>query len=78
MIISGSKISLAGKASINPSKITPSIPIRVPNGSKNCEQYDKMLVSLINKFADSHMIMPAGAAAIRALPSTNMLLSRTE
>ena len=74
----GITISLAGMPRINAIKITPSNPKRRAKGSRNRAHNASNELSPIKLFAISQMIRPAGIAATTALPSTNIVLSKTE
>lgn len=78
MIMIGMTISLAGNPSINASKITPSSPKSLANGSRNPEQCAKRVTSPTEMFAIAHMTSPAGAATMTALPNTNRVRSKIE
>ena len=76
--IIGITISLAGNPKIKEIKITPSIPINFPKGSKNNEIWfnnDKLLIWM---FANNHIKAPAGIATITARPKTNNVRSKIE
>ena len=49
-------------------KIYPSSPISLPKGSKKFATYVRILLSPIWTFANNHIIIPAGAATLIALP----------
>lgn len=76
--IIGTTISFAGNPKINAIIITPSSPISLPKGSKKSEIYARIAVSPIFTFARIQIKSPHGAAAVQALPSTNIVLSRSE
>ena len=76
--IIGIKISLAGSASINASKITPSSPIIRPIGSKKSDVYFKSVISFTVIFASNQIRRPAGTANTIDLPKTEIVLSKTD
>lgn len=78
IIIIGITISFAGSPKINASRITPSSPKRVANGSKKAEICASRLKSPILTFANSQIIIPAGTATVTARPSTNAVRSKSE
>lgn len=78
IIIMGTTISFAGKPKIKASRITPSSPNNLANGSKNSEQIARILASPIITLAISQIISPAGAATNTALPRTNRVRSNKE
>lgn len=78
MRIMGTTISFAGNPSIKASRITPSSPISEPRGSKNpdiCARIDKSPIFI---FARIQIRSPHGIDAVQALPSTKIVLSRSE
>lgn len=78
IIINGITISFAGNPRTNANNIVPSSPIIFANGSSTPEQIDNRVRPSIDTLANSHMISPAGAATLTALPRTKSVLSRTE
>lgn len=78
IIMTGITISFAGKPRINAIRITPSRPMSFPKGSRKFEQCVNMLMLPIVMFAISHIIRPAGAATLIALPRTNNVRSNSD
>ena len=76
--IMGITISLAGKPNTKAVRITPSIPISFPKGSIASVQCMSRVLSPAVTFAKIHITIPAGAATLTALPSTNKVRSNTE
>ena len=76
--INGSTISFAGNPNKNASRITPSIPMKRPSGSRKPAQCIRMVCSPTAIFAAHQIKSPAGAAAMIALPKTNKVRSSTE
>ena len=76
--IIGNTISLAGNPNIKAVKIYPSNPISFANGSKIFATNDNNVISPICKLANNQIIKPAGAATAKALPKTNIVLSKIE
>lgn len=76
--IKGITISFAGRPKINAMTITPSRPKSRPNGSKKSEMIFSSEAPSTLTLAKNQISSPAGAAAIRALKSTNKVLSKTE
>jgi len=78
IIIMGTTISLAGKPSIKASKIVPSSPICLPNGSRKSAVIFKSEESPMLMLASNHISIPAGAATAAARPRTKSVRSKTE
>lgn len=78
IIIMGTTISLAGKPSIKASKIVPSSPICLPNGSRKSAVIFKIEESPMLMLASNHISIPAGAATAAARPRTKSVRSKTE
>ena len=74
----GTTISFAGNPRINANKMTPSIPRRCANGSRNSEQWASNVISPTVILASNHRMSPAGAATLAARPSTNNVLSNKD
>ena len=78
IIIIGITISFAGIPKINDKSITPSRPINLPMGSKNCADNVSKDISFISVLARHQIIIPAGIAEVTALAKTNIVRSKIE
>ena len=78
IIIIGTTISFAGKPKMKAISITPSSPKILPIGSKNCDAAVSSEIPPTVILLISHIISPAGTAAIIARESTNSVRSKTD
>ena len=76
--IMGKKISFAGRAKINASKIVPSKPKNLPIGFKKFVQYLNIETPPTFMLDKHQIISPAGAATATARPNTKSVRSNIE